>query len=60
MRVLGSCCFDRLYARVAPSHAVELTSALLDRGVAATLRRQRITAATLQKKQDLTAVTHLC
>jgi hypothetical protein len=55
-----SCWFNRLYTRVIPSHAVELTAALLDRGVAETLERQRITAATLEQKQDLAAVIHLC
>jgi len=49
-----------LYARVVPSHAVELTSALLDRSVATMMARHRIGAATLQQKQDLAAVIHLC
>ena len=57
---LRSCWFNVLYARVVPSHAVELTSALLDRRVAATLARHRIAAATLGQKQDLAAVIHLC
>jgi hypothetical protein len=57
---LGLCWFDSLYARVVPSHAVELTARLLDRGVAATLKRQRIATPTLQHKQDLAAVIHLC
>jgi hypothetical protein len=56
----GSCWFNSLYTRVIPSHAVELTSAFLDRSVARTLERQRITAAALQQKQDLAAVIHLC
>lgn len=55
-----SCWFDSLYARVVPSQAVALTSALLDRAVATTLKRERISAATLQQKQDLAAVIHLC
>src|SRR5713101_453774 len=37
-----SCWFNGLYSRVVPSHAVELTAGLLDRGVAQTLERQRI------------------
>jgi hypothetical protein len=57
---LRSCWFNTLYMRVVPSHAVELTSALLDRRVASTLERQRIATATLQQKQDLAAVIHLC
>lgn len=56
----GSCWFNSLYTRVVPSHAVELTSAFLDRSVARTLERRRIAAVTLQQKQDLAAVIHLC
>jgi hypothetical protein len=55
-----SCWFNSLYTRVVPSHAVELTAAHLDRGVARALERQQITAATLRQKQDLAAVIHLC
>jgi hypothetical protein len=57
---MRSCWFNRLYSRVVPSHAVELTAALLDRGVASVVARQRITTATRQQKQDLAAVIHLC
>jgi len=53
----GSCWFNGLYTRVVPSHAIEMTSALLDRRVANTLARR---AATLEQKQDLAAVIHLC
>jgi hypothetical protein len=53
----GSCWFNGLYTRVVPSHAVEMTAALLDRSVANTLARR---AATLEQKQDLAAVIHLC
>jgi len=55
-----SCWFNSLYLRVVPSHAVELTSALLDRRVAETLGRHKLASAALQKKQDLAAVIHLC
>lgn len=55
-----SCWFNGLYARVVPSHAVELTSAYLDRRVGDTLKRRRITAASLEQRQDLAAVIHLC
>ena len=37
------CWFNSLYLRVIPSHAVEMTSAYLDRRVADALARQRIT-----------------
>jgi len=55
-----SCWFNSLYTRTVPSHAVELTSAYLDRAVADTLRRRGIGAATLQQKQNLAALIHLC
>jgi hypothetical protein len=55
-----SCWFNSAYTRVVPSHAVELTSALLDRSVSGTLARQRVAVATLQQKQDLAAIIHLC
>jgi hypothetical protein len=56
----GSCWFNRAYLRVVPSHAVEMTSALLDRQVAQILARQRIAQATLAQKQNLAATIHLC
>src|SRR5262249_10224757 len=55
-----SCWFNVLYTRVLPSHAVEMTSALLDRNVASAVALHRATTATLQQKQDLAAVIHLC
>ncbi len=57
---LKSCWFNSFYTRVLPSHAIELTAALLDRGVASALRHRRIAPATVQRKQDLAAVIHLC
>ena len=55
-----SCWLNWTYSRVVPSHAVEMTSAYLDRRVAAILARQRIGSATPRQKQDLAAVIHLC
>jgi Transglycosylase SLT domain len=55
-----SCWFNSLYTRVVPSHAVEMTSALLDRTVARTLERHRIAGASLRQQQDLAAIIHLC
>ena len=55
-----SCWFNSLYTRVVPSHAVEMTAALLDRTVARTLERHRIASATLHQQQDLAAIIHLC
>lgn len=57
---LRSCWFNALYLRVVPTHAVEMTSALLDRRVARIVERQRLAGATLAQKQDLAAVIHLC
>jgi hypothetical protein len=56
----GSCWFNGLYVRVVPSHAVEMTSALLDRRVAEALERHHIKQATREQKQDLAAIIHLC
>jgi len=57
---LQSCWFNSLYARVVASHAIEMTSALLDRHVTQAMGPRRIGAVTLQRKQDLAAVIHLC
>jgi len=54
------CWFNSLYTRVIPSHAVELTSAYLDRRVAGILERNRIRSATLEQQQNLAALIHLC
>jgi len=54
-----ACWFNGLYMRVVPSHAAEMTAAYLHRGVVATLERNRL-SGTLQQKQDLAAVIHLC
>jgi hypothetical protein len=50
-----SCWFNSLYFRVIPSHAVEMTSAFLDRRVNSLAPK-----ATPLQKQDLAAVIHLC
>jgi len=55
-----SCWFNELYFRVVPSHAIELTSAFLDRAVSDTLARHRIHGATRAQKQRLAALIHLC
>ncbi len=56
----NTCWFNGLYARTIASNAIELTSAYLDRAVVNTLRRNRISSATPEQKQDLAAVIHLC
>ncbi len=55
-----SCWFNETYTRVMPAHAVEMTAALLDRTVARTVERNRIARASLQQRQNLAAVIHLC
>jgi len=55
-----SCWFNTLYSRLIPTHAVEMTAAYLDRRIDAIVSRYRATSATLQQKQNLAAVIHLC
>ena len=55
-----TCAFNGFYARLIPGDAVELTAAYLDRSVAATLARQRMQGATLQQRQRLATLIHLC
>jgi len=55
-----SCWFNGLYTRVLPSHAIEMTSALLHRSVSGTLARLKIREATRLQKEELAAVIHLC
>ena len=55
-----SCWFNELYTRTVPSHAVELTAAYLDRGVAEILGRYPKLRATLTQKQTLATMMHLC
>jgi hypothetical protein len=57
---LRSCWFNALYTRVVPGQAVEMTAALLDRTVARTLESNHIATASLQQRQDLATVIHLC
>ncbi len=55
-----SCWFNGLYTRTLPSHAVELTSAYLDRGVAGLVRRYGLQGSSLRQRQALAATMHLC
>jgi hypothetical protein len=60
-----SCWFNSLYLRVVPSHAAEMTAAFLDHTVRQVLQARRVTrvaesVATLQQKQNLAAIIHLC
>jgi hypothetical protein len=54
-----ACWFNGLYTRVVPSHAVEMTAALLDRDVARAVQR-RGGGASLRQRQDLAALIQLC
>jgi len=56
----NSCWFNRLYTRVIPAHAVELTAAYLDRSVAAALERRPVKSVTADQSLELAAVIHLC
>lgn len=55
-----ACWGNALYLRTIPSHAVEMTAAWLDESVAETLAAGGISGATLDRKQRLAAVIHLC
>lgn len=55
-----SCWFNRLYTRVIPAHAVELTSAYLDRSVAKALEHYHARPATPEQRDALAALIHLC
>lgn len=55
-----SCWFNSLYTRTVPSHAVEMTSAHLDRSIAAILARNHITRANSHHKHELATLIHLC
>jgi hypothetical protein len=55
-----SCWLNELYTRTVPSHAVEMTAAYLDRGVADVLARYPALRATLSQKQTLATMMHLC
>jgi hypothetical protein len=50
----------RIYTRLLPSDAVELTSAYLDVHVAAIVTRLHGVHPSLRQKQDLAALVHLC
>lgn len=53
-----SCWFNSLYTRVIPSHAIEMTAALLDRRVTRELATRP--QATPKQTRNLAAVIHLC
>jgi hypothetical protein len=55
-----ACWFNNLYTRVVPSHAVEMTAALLDAEMTRVLKQRHGVHTTLSRRQNLAAVIHLC
>jgi hypothetical protein len=55
-----SCWFNRLYTRVVPAHAVELTSAYLDHSVESIFERHGMAFPAVRQMQNLAALIHLC
>lgn len=55
-----ACWFNALYTRTVPTHAIEMTSAYLDRMVREALAAAQLRDPTLAQKQRLAAVIHLC
>ena len=55
-----TCWFNWMYTRTVPSHAVEMTSAYLDRNVALILGRHGIQRPSLQQRHQLATLIHLC
>ena len=56
----SACWRNGLYARVMPSHAIELAAVYLDRNVAAILAGRPGATPSPRQKQDLAAMIHLC
>jgi hypothetical protein len=54
------CPFIGLDSRVLPSRAIELTAVYLDRNVTTILAHRRKATASLQQKEKLAAIIHLC
>ncbi len=57
---LRSCWFNRFYTRIVPSHSIQMSAAYLHQSVGDTLAAHRIAKASLQQRQKLAAVIHLC
>jgi hypothetical protein len=55
-----ACWFNAFYFRTVPSHAIEMTSARLHQVVVETVAELKVSRATLDQKQRLAAVIHLC
>ncbi len=57
---LRSCWFNSFYTRTLPSHSIEMTAAYLHQSVVDILAARRTAKASLEQKQRLAAVIHLC
>jgi hypothetical protein len=57
---LKSCWFNHLYARIVPTHAIEMTAAYLHQRVLGILAVRNAAKVSLAQKQKLAAVIHLC
>ena len=57
---LNSCWFNSLYSRNIPSHSIEMTAAYLHRSVTHTLNLGWRAKTSVEQKQRLAAVIHLC
>lgn len=55
-----TCWLNALYLRTVPSHAIEMTAAVLDDAVAQIVSERLLFRATLAERQRLAAVVHLC
>lgn len=55
-----TCWLNALYSRTVPSHAIEMTAANLHEAVRDVLASRSRSRATLEQKQRLAAVIHLC
>jgi hypothetical protein len=55
-----TCWLNGLYLRTVPSHAIEMTAAVLDDAVAQVVAEKLLFRATLDERQRLAAVVHLC
>ena len=56
----GVCAWSGFYSRVIPAHAIELTSAYLDRTMVQILARRRMHHLAPGRARELAAVIHLC
>lgn len=56
----AACTFNTFYLRTLPGHSIEMTAAYLHRSVVGALAARRRAKVSLEQKQKLAAVIHLC